>query len=130
MSVYDRALPWCCWGFGSYCNSESYNYRLAASYHKSICMCYFLGYHLLWGNLSDLYLELKYQSDSIFIIIIYCYYVYAEVSFNLWRFFNILLGCSNQTLKKLSRYHFIFHPKITFSRLVVHIHTDPYIQFN
>lgn len=34
--VYDRALPWRSWGFGSYCHNKSHNNRMAASINQSI----------------------------------------------------------------------------------------------
>lgn len=42
LSVYDRALPWCSWGFGSYCHCKSHNNRMAASINQSICKFAFI----------------------------------------------------------------------------------------
>lgn len=50
ISVYDRALPRCCWRFGSHCHCESHNNRMAASYYKPICMWFFLLYTFLALN--------------------------------------------------------------------------------
>ena len=33
LSVYDRALLWCCWRLGSYCHCQSDSKRVVASFH-------------------------------------------------------------------------------------------------
>lgn len=58
VTVYGRALPWCCWRFGSHRHCESHYNWMVASQHKPICMLYFPLKTLLTNWIMDFMLEL------------------------------------------------------------------------
>lgn len=80
LSVYDRALPWGCRWFGSYCHSESHNNGMAASINQSICMFTLsLGLQLFCAHVT-----IHWQRELLLLIDKLLFISFNILSFSFW----------------------------------------------